>query len=93
MLEVSNLSLAYGLHRALDGVALNVGAARSSTILGANRRGQDLAAESHRWRRCVRFPGKQVSLGGRDISCTAGPRDRRKRVGARFPRGAASSAT
>ena len=51
MLEVANLSLAYGLHRALDGVALNVG--RGEIVDDPRRqwRRQDLAAESHRGRR------------------------------------------
>ena len=40
MLEVSGLSLAYGLHRALDGVALTVGRGEIVTILGANGAGK-----------------------------------------------------
>jgi branched-chain amino acid transport system ATP-binding protein len=40
MLEVANLSLAYGLHRALDGVSLNVGRSEIVTILGANGAGK-----------------------------------------------------
>ena len=39
MLEVRNLSLAYGLHRALDGVALNVGRGEIVAIIGANDAG------------------------------------------------------
>jgi hypothetical protein len=49
MLEVNNLSLAYGLHRALDGVTLNVNS--GEIVTRRQRRGQDLAAESHRGRR------------------------------------------
>ena len=67
MLEVANLSLAYGLHRALDGVALNVGRGEIVTILGANGAGKTSLLKAIAG--VVRtLPGKQVSLAGRDIS-------------------------
>ena len=68
MLEVSNLSLAYGLHRALDGVALSVGdGGEIVTILGANGAGKTSLLKAIAG--VVRtLPGKQVRLGGRDIS-------------------------
>jgi branched-chain amino acid transport system ATP-binding protein len=67
MLEVANLSLAYGLHRALDGVALNVGRGEIVTILGANGAGKTSLLKAIAG--AVRtLPGKQVRLGGRDIS-------------------------
>ena len=67
MLEVANLSLAYGQHRALDGVALNVGRGEIVTILGANGAGKTSLLKAIAG--VVRtLPGKQVSLAGRDIS-------------------------
>ena len=67
MLEVANLSLAYGQHRALDGVALNVGRGEIVTILGANGAGKTSLLKAIAG--VVRtLPGKRVSLGGRDIS-------------------------
>jgi branched-chain amino acid transport system ATP-binding protein len=67
MLEVANLSLAYGLHRALDGVALSVGRGEIVTILGANGAGKTSLLKAIAG--VVRtLPGKQVSLAGRDIS-------------------------
>ena len=67
MLEVRNLSLAYGLHRALDGVALQVGHGEIVTILGANGAGKTSMLKAIAG--VVRtLPGKQVSLGDRDIS-------------------------
>ena len=67
MLEVAGLSLAYGLHRALDGVALNVGRGEIVTILGANGAGKTSLLKAIAG--VVRtLPGKQVRLGGRDIS-------------------------
>src|SRR5512138_625887 len=67
MLEVRNLSLAYGLHRALDGVALNVNSGEIVTILGANGAGKTSLLKAIAG--VVRtLPGKQVSLAGRDIS-------------------------
>jgi acyl-CoA reductase-like NAD-dependent aldehyde dehydrogenase/ABC-type branched-subunit amino acid transport system ATPase component len=67
MLEVSNLSLAYGLHRALDNVALDVARGEIVTILGANGAGKTSLLKAIAG--VVRtLPGKQVRLGGRDIA-------------------------
>src|SRR6185312_9554611 len=58
---------AYGLHRALDGVALTVGRGEIVTILGANGAGKTSLLKAIAG--VVRtLPGKRVSLGGRDIS-------------------------
>ena len=67
MLEVRNLSLAYGLHRALDGVALDVGRGEIVTILGANGAGKTSLLKAIAGV-VPTLPGKQVSLAGRDIS-------------------------
>ena len=85
MLEVANLSLAYGLHRALDGVSLNVGPERNRDDPRRQWRRQDLASESHRRRRAYASgqagdPRRPRYLRPRRA------RDRRKRTGA-GPRG------
>ena len=87
MLEVANLSLAYGQHRALDGVALNVGRGEIVTILGANGAGKTSLLKAIAG--VVRtLPGKQVSLGGRDISALPAHEivESRTGAGARRPR-------
>src|SRR6187401_944759 len=67
MLEVANLSLAYGLHRALDGVTLNVGRGEIVTILGANGAGKTSLLKAIAG--IVRtLPGKQVRLGEHDLA-------------------------
>ena len=67
MLEVKNLSLAYGLHRALDNVALDVNSGEIVTILGANGAGKTSLLKAIAG--VVRtLPGKEVRLGGRDIA-------------------------
>ena len=40
MLEVSNLTVAYGLHRALEQVELQIGQSEIVVILGANGAGK-----------------------------------------------------
>jgi branched-chain amino acid transport system ATP-binding protein len=70
MLEVANLSLAYGLHRALDGVSLNVGRSEIVTILGANGAGKTSLLKAIAGVART-LPGKRVILGGRDISALA----------------------
>ncbi len=67
MLEVANLSVAYGQHRALDGVALNVDAGEIVTILGANGAGKTSLLKAIAG--IVRtLPGKRVTLAGCDLS-------------------------
>jgi branched-chain amino acid transport system ATP-binding protein len=70
MLEVANLSVAYGQHRALDNVALTVGRGEIVTILGANGAGKSSLLKAIAG--IVRtLPGKQVKLGDRDLSSLA----------------------
>lgn len=70
MLEVSNLSVAYGQHRALDGVALTVGRGDIVTILGANGAGKSTLLKAIAG--LVRtLPGKLVMLGERELSTLA----------------------
>ena len=67
MLEVANLSVTYGQHRALDGVALTVGRGEIVTILGANGAGKTSLLKAIAG--IVRtLPGKRVKLAGRDLS-------------------------
>ena len=80
-LRSHNLSLAYGLHRALDGVALDVGRGEIVTILGANGAGKTSLLKAIAGRRAdaagqAGEPRRPRSLGA------AGARDRRKRAGA-----------
>ena len=70
MLEVANLSLTYGLHRALDDVSLNVGRSEIVTILGANGAGKTSLLKAIAGVART-LPGKRVILGGRDISALA----------------------
>jgi branched-chain amino acid transport system ATP-binding protein len=67
MLDVANLSVAYGQHRALDGVGLFVGRGEIVAILGANGAGKSSLLKAIAG--IVRtLPGKRVTLGGRDLS-------------------------
>ena len=67
MLEVAGLSVNYGQHRALDGVALNVAAGEIVTILGANGAGKTSLLKAIAG--IVRtLPGKRVKLAGHDLS-------------------------
>ena len=70
MLKVANLSVAYGQHRALDSVALEVGRGEIVTILGANGAGKTSLLKAIAGVAST-LPGKQVMLGGRDISALA----------------------
>ncbi len=70
MLEVDDLSLAYGLHRALDGVALRVDRGEIVTILGANGAGKTSLLKAIAGVART-LPGKRVMLGDRDISALA----------------------
>jgi branched-chain amino acid transport system ATP-binding protein len=67
MLEVRNVSVAYGLHRAVDDVSLDVGATEIVVILGANGAGKSSLLK------CLAgivpaLPGRDVRLAGRSIS-------------------------
>lgn len=67
MLEVSNLSVAYGLHRALDDVRVTVGEAELVVVLGANGAGKTSLLKAIAEVVPAR-PGRTVRLGGRDVS-------------------------
>jgi branched-chain amino acid transport system ATP-binding protein len=67
MLEVANISVAYGQHRALTEAALNVGTREIVVILGANGAGKtSLMKAIAGMIPCL--PGKSVKLLGRDLS-------------------------
>ncbi|MBB5050473.1 branched-chain amino acid transport system ATP-binding protein [Afipia massiliensis] len=67
MLEVSNVSVAYGQHRALTEASLNVGDGEIVVILGANGAGKtSLMKAIAGITPCL--PGKSVRLSGRDLS-------------------------
>jgi len=67
MLEVANISVAYGQHRALTDAALNVGGGEIVVILGANGAGKtSLLKAIAGIVACL--PGKRVTLSGRDIA-------------------------
>ena len=67
MLKVQNLSVAYGQHRALDNVAIEIAQGEIVTILGANGAGKTSLLKAIAG--VVKtLPGKQVSLGAHDLS-------------------------
>ena len=67
MLKVANLSVAYGQHRALDNVAIEIAQGEIVTILGANGAGKTSLLKAIAG--VVKtLPGKQVSLGTHDLS-------------------------
>ena len=67
MLKVANLSVAYGQHRALDKVAIEIVQGEIVTILGANGAGKTSLLKAIAG--VVKtLPGKQVSLGTHDLS-------------------------
>ena len=67
MLEIANVSVAYGQHRALSEAALNVGHREIVVILGANGAGKtSLMKAVAGMIPCL--PGKCVRLSGRDLS-------------------------
>ena len=67
MLEVSGLSVDYGLHRALQDVSLCMGEAEIVAILGANGAGKTSLLKAVAKIVPAR-PGRRVLLGGRDVS-------------------------
>jgi branched-chain amino acid transport system ATP-binding protein len=67
MLKVANLSVAYGQHRALDNVAIEIAQGEIVTILGANGAGKTSLLKAIAG--VVKtLPGKQVSLGTHDLA-------------------------
>ena len=67
MLEVSNLTVAYGLHRALEQVGLQIGRSEIVVILGANGAGKSSLLKAIAGI-VPALPGKRITLSGRDIS-------------------------
>jgi branched-chain amino acid transport system ATP-binding protein len=67
MLEVSQLSVSYGKHLAIDGVALSVGRGEIVVMLGANGAGKSSCLKAlggvvpH-------LPGARIDLGGTDLT-------------------------
>lgn len=66
MLEVSGLSHNYGLHRALDGLQLRLGASEVVVILGANGAGKSTLLKCIA-RLVTPLTGSQVRLEGQDL--------------------------
>ena len=67
MLEVSDISVAYGQHRALTDVALQVNRGEIVVILGANGAGKSSLLKAIAGI-VPSLPGKRVVLAGRDLS-------------------------
>jgi branched-chain amino acid transport system ATP-binding protein len=67
MLEISRLSVAYGQHRAVDGVALEVQATEIVVILGANGAGKSSLLKAVAGL-VPAAPGARVRLDGRDLA-------------------------
>ena len=67
MLEVSNLTVAYGLHRALEQVELRIGQSEIVVILGANGAGKSSLLKAIAGI-VPALPGKRIVLSGHDIS-------------------------
>jgi len=67
MLEVSDVSVVYGQHRALDNAALRVGRGEIVVILGANGAGKTSLLKAIAGV-VPALPGRSVRLGGSDLS-------------------------
>jgi branched-chain amino acid transport system ATP-binding protein len=67
MLEVSDVNVAYGQHRALSDAALNVGSREIVVILGANGAGKTSLMKAIAGI-VPSLPGRSVKLSGRDLS-------------------------
>jgi branched-chain amino acid transport system ATP-binding protein len=66
MLEVTNLTVAYGLHRALEQVGLRIGRPEIVVILGANGAGKSSLLKAIAGI-VPSLPGKRITLSGQDI--------------------------
>jgi len=64
MLEVTNLTVAYGLHRALEQVDLRIGGSEIVVILGANGAGKSSLLKAIAGI-VPSLPGKRIMLSGR----------------------------
>jgi branched-chain amino acid transport system ATP-binding protein len=67
MLEVTDLTVAYGLHRALEQVDLRIGRSEIVVILGANGAGKSSLLKAIAGI-VPSLPGKRITLSGQDIS-------------------------
>ncbi len=67
MLEVTNLTVAYGLHRALEQVSLRIGKAEIVVILGANGAGKSSLLKAIAGI-VPSLPAKRIALSEQDIS-------------------------
>ncbi|MFL4993503.1 MAG: ABC transporter ATP-binding protein [Microvirga sp.] len=67
MLEVTNLTVAYGLHRALEQVDLRIGRSEIVVILGANGAGKSSLLKAIAGI-VPSLPGKRITLSGQDLS-------------------------
>jgi branched-chain amino acid transport system ATP-binding protein len=67
MLEVTNLTVAYGLHRALEQVDLRVGGSEIVVILGANGAGKSSLLKAIAGI-VPSLPGKRITLSRQDLS-------------------------
>src|SRR5262245_6320219 len=67
MLQAKGISVAYGLHRAVDDVSLDVGAKEIVVILGANGAGKSSLLRSIAGA-VPALPGREVRLAGRPIA-------------------------
>ncbi|MEE1613280.1 ABC transporter ATP-binding protein [Microvirga sp. CF3016] len=67
MLEVTNLTVTYGLHRALEQVDLRVGRSEIVVILGANGAGKSSLLKAIAGI-VPSLPGRRITLSGQDLS-------------------------
>jgi acyl-CoA reductase-like NAD-dependent aldehyde dehydrogenase/ABC-type branched-subunit amino acid transport system ATPase component len=67
MLQVSQLSVSYGKHRAIDGVSLSVGRGEIVVMLGANGAGKSSCLKALGGM-VPHLPGAHVALGGVDLT-------------------------
>src|SRR5262245_59243209 len=70
MLDVSQLSVSYGKHLALDGVSLSVGRGEIVVMLGANGAGKSSCLKALGGM-VPHLPGSRISLNGSDLGALA----------------------